>query len=415
MSEITGAQVTSVVSYETGVPPISYKKRRQMRKDPVISLVRKVFFAGVYEGDWSYEGENQEHVDFIREQLEPLRRFILATGSLGCFDYGWQPYEKVFEVSEDGSMIVLKKLKQLSQDQTEVLTDEASGAFKGLKQGMVELPVDKCLLLAFDVEGTNWTGQASIDDAEKPYDEANTLARASRRYDAKMAGAHWVVYYPDGSTKYNGTETPNSEIAEKLLKSLQASGMIAVPLGKTSFQQGTENSWRIELVTAKDASVEFTNRFDYYDKQKVRALGFPERSILEGDHGTKAEAETHGDFVITLIEYRHACILELINWHLVNQLLDLNFGPEFRNTVTVKASPLHDGKRAVLKALYDKVLSNADGFIREVDRIDTDAITDALGIPTIEQVDKEPLPLPTSKEPTPAPDPTEQPKPEDQQ
>jgi len=39
----------------------------------------------------------------------------------------------------------------------------------------------------------------------------------------------------------------------------------------------------------------FIDRQKYLDALKMRAFGLPERSILEGSHGTKAEADVHAD------------------------------------------------------------------------------------------------------------------------
>lgn len=391
MPELSKSQVIAKVGYAPDVAPLSsYAKIRQMRKDPTISLVRLMFFAGIIAADWSVETEEDQYdeaVEYIKDQLISSRRHILSTAALGCFDFGWQPFEKVFEV-KDGTFS-LKKLKSLLQDLTEIKTNEDTGAFEGFIQSDVEIPVEKSLLFNFDVEGTNWTGNSIMSNIESPYDSTMALHSAAKRFDEKMAGAHWVVYYPDGVSTFKDVETPNSEIADHILTTLRASGSIAVPIGKNIFDEvATEkNGWRIELITASGASFPFGDRFDYLDKLKVRGAGFPERSILEGTFGTKAEAEAHGDFVITMIEYRHSCLVETVNWHLVNQMLKFQFGSSFENKVYIKQAPLNDAKRFMLSQLYDKILSNPDGFVREIEVMDVEAIADSLGIPRIEEQD----------------------------
>lgn len=384
MPELTGPQISVQPSYADSVPKLSLKKLRRMRKDPVISLVRRLFFSGILSGEWSYEGEDPDMVQLIEDQFRPLRRHFLATGALGCFDFGWQPYEKVIEVNPVTYDTQIKKLKPLLQDLTEIIEDDKDGSFKGLKNGDAELPLEKCLLLNWDVEGTNWEGQSTLENAEGPYDQSTILTGAVQRFDKKMAGAHWVIKYPDGKSTFEGKETPNHEIATAVLKSLMSSGGVTIPQGKAMFGSGDfklENPWNIELVSAVGAVVDFNVRFDYLDKSKARALGFPERSILEGLHGTKAEAGVHGDFVITMIEYRHECLLEQLNWHLVNQILRLNYGEQADNLVVIKASPINDGDRALIASIYDKILTNPDGFLREIDNLDTQAMSDTLGIP----------------------------------
>lgn len=394
MPELSGPQVLFGASIErsNSTTKLTYAKLRKMRRDPVLALVRLMFFSGVYAGKWSFEGAAsdtpEEHVEFIRENFEPLRRHFLSTAALGCFDFGWQPFEKVMAVDLKTASIKLVKLKALLQDNTSIEVEEESGAFIGFKQGDIDVPRSTSLLCNFDVEGTMWEGQSTLANAEGAYDATKQIWDAARRYDQKIAGAHWVVRYPAGKTpmEINGetVEVPNEETAAKILRSLQASGMIAIPIGRDNMQalpNDAKGGWDIELVTTSGTAVDFNARFDHLDKQKCRACGFPERSLLEGQFGTKAEAETHTDFVTTMIEYRHACLLELLNWHAVNQLLVLNFGQEAENTVKIVASPLADDSKKMLSTLYDKILSNADGFLQEIDSLDLPAIAETLGIP----------------------------------
>lgn len=392
MPELTGPQVVSRVPYKKTAKLADPAKFRLMRKDPVLNLVRNMFFAGIYSGNWIIEAGDArgtpEMVDYIKRQLEPVRLTLLSKGALGCFDFGWAPFEKVIDADPIASEYKLFKLKPLIVDSTEILQDDTTGQYNGLKVGDVELDVEKTLLLNFDQEGSDLKGSSQLEFAEPTYDAKQLLADAAARYDTKVAGAHWLIKYPVGSTPFNGVDTDNAIIAKSLLKALQSSGAIAIPLGKAGFQQvdtytQAEGGWSIELITAQGVAVDFNSRFDYYDKSLCRAMGFPERSILEGQFGTKAEAEAHGDFVIALIEYRHACLLEQINWHLVNHLLLLQFGEGFDNSVVIKAAPLADAKRAMLKAVYDKILTSQDGMTNELDSIDIPAMRKALDIPSV--------------------------------
>lgn len=398
MPELTKSQVITKPGYKEGKTYLSTPvKIRRMRRDPTIKLTRLLYFAGIISADWSVEASDsfyEEAIPYIERQMFPLRRHLLSTAALGLFDFGWQPYEKIFTI-ENGEFS-LKKLKPLVQDITELVEDTDTGQFLGFKQEGKELPLEKCLLLNQDVEGTDWKGESTMSAMEMPYDAALKLNGAAERFDEKIAGAHWIIYYPDGNLTFEGEERPASEIADEILACLQSSGSVAVPMGKPQFGDLNLNEpnsqWKIELVAAPGASFPFADRFGYLDKLKVRGAGFPERSILEGEYGTKAEATAHGDFALTMIEYRHDGILEQVNWHLVNQLLRYQFGQEYQNKVFIKAAPLNDQTRAMLSNLYEKILSNPDGFIREVESIDIDAISEQLGIPKIKEDDEDDMP-----------------------
>jgi hypothetical protein len=370
-----------------------------MRKDPVASLIRILFFSGIYSSEWTFavskDGVPQDWVELIRSQLESKRRQFLSVSALGCFDFGWQAFEKVFENDPITLQTRLKKLKPLLQDNTEILDDPDTGAFYGLRQGDVELGVPDCLLCNFDVEGTMHEGSSTLANMEMQYDVSSDLHDTARRYDKKMAGAHWVVRFPIGVTEtFRGASNiPNEVVASEILKSLQASGMIALPISRDPMSQlpsDQRGGWDIELISANGASVDFSARYEYLDKCKARSLGFPERAILEGLHGTKAEAESHGDFALSMIEYRHSCLLEILNWHCVDQILRLNYGESAQGAVKVVATPLDDQTKSKMWSLYDKILSQPDGMMQELDAIDIDEVAEILGVPrkVIENVEE---------------------------
>ena len=396
--EQTGAQVYTQPSnnvLNTPVQVSTYKLYQAMRKDPTLALGRAMVKAPIVSSAWSFESRDdapEGAKDFIKDCLDPMRLHILRTAIEGHIDYGWAGYEKVFAL-DSHKKVVLKKLKPLLQTITEVLVDEDTGAYLGLRQAnvkdgdVVNLSTDESLCITIDYEGTNWYGRALLENAVDPYNKWNAIEAAAARYDKKVAGTHWVVYYPIGSTKLNGVPTDNYIIAKAILDSCESSGKMVIP---STIEQmvdeldGMKNgAWKVELVTdGSSGRNAFTEREKYLDTLKIRGLELPERSILEGQFGTKAEAETHGDFAITNLELKHQMIVEVCNWHVVNQLLRLNWGASAENTVWIASSPIANGQREYLKGIYDKLLTNPEVSAEEFDVIDRLAIRDQLNIPT---------------------------------
>ncbi len=103
--------------------------------------------------------------------------------------------------------------------------------------------------------------------------------------------------------------------------------------------------------------------------------------MLEGLYGTKAEAEAHADFAITNMEQRHLEATMGLNWHLVNDILILNFGEETQNSVWIKPAPIADAKRALLIQLYTTFLRSPDVLLQEYANLDTEAIAEQLQLP----------------------------------
>jgi hypothetical protein len=188
----------------------------------------------------------------------------------------------------------------------------------------------------------------------------------------------------------DGTEKDNADIAGGLLDRMKSSGMVTVPMralegfNQSDLDAGVEKqkAWAIELMSdPSPRQPSFVERLRYLDSLLVRAVILPERAVLEGQFGTKAEAGVHADFALTCREIEHRYVTRLINWHVVDQLLALNWGDQMRSKVRLVASPLVDDKKAWLKTLFTAALANPTGFVEVFNEIDLDALLDQTGTP----------------------------------
>lgn len=391
---VTGGRLASV---STGR---HLHKIRQMRKDPTIALARLAFAAPILMSEWSIDS-TEDAPDGSREMVEwalvRRRSRILEAAVYGCMDFGWQGFEKVFEQPEDVTWLDCK-LKPLLHDYTEVLADDETGAFLGLVNyamtgaaaGEAGLDIRKALLISWDVEGTDWYGQSTTERAELPYDAWCVVHEAADRFDRKIAGSHWVIHYPIGTSQVGTEEVDNYDVAQRILASLQAAGGCVVPsdvAAQVRDLDAERPGWKIELLANPNTVAPFTERQKYLDVLKVRAYGLPERMLLEGEHGTKAEAGEHANIAIVGMELRHQVTCDAINRHVIDQMLRINFGRQFEGSVRIMPAAIDQRQRAFLRQLYSQILASPDGSITETPAIDMQAIRDELGIPTLSDED----------------------------
>jgi len=380
MAEQTKAQIIGFASKELGNPlPASYATYRTMRKQPTVALARALSAAPIMAADWTFEGEDEEKRKFIEQMFEPLRHRILESAMFGGIDFGWQGYEKVFDVVDGRQQLV--KLKPLLQDITIILIDEKTGAFAGFKQDQFELPLENCLLISFRVEGTMWYGNSLLENARAQYNDWDENNETAKVYDQKVAGAHIVVKYPQEMiiTKPDGTDITGYEAAQQIVTDLENNGSIAVP---NTLDSETDIGWCIDILEDQGKrTTDFVSRAKYLDSCIVRALLLPERAILEGEFGTKAEAKTHAEIAVTHMELIHQSITEIINWHVVDQVLEMNFGEEAKGSVKIIPAPLVDDRRKLIESLYVKVLQNPQAAIAEYSSWDLPKLRDLFGIP----------------------------------
>jgi len=377
-----------------------HTKVRAMRLQPTIALARKMIIAPALAAAWSVETTPEAPdgaKDLIEDVFIPARLRLLETAMLGTIDFGWQPFEKVFMVNAD-KKIVISKFKPLLQDLTDILVRSDTGAFDGLRNdrgdgSYTDLSLGDSLLFSINVEGTDWYGNPDMKNLEASYDQWTDVNAAANRYDKKVAGSNWVVHYPIGYSLLNGVRTANDLIADQLLSALEASSTIKVPRYVEQFSESLDDdardAWKIELITdGGSVNAAFIDRQGYLDKLFIRGIGLPERSVLEGQFGTKAEAEAHGDFGVTNIELRHTGLVQDINWHAVNQLLRLNYGVEYENTVFLSPAPLSDPARAFLKEIFAQILATPEGIIDILDNLDLKAFSKQLNLP-LNQTDED--------------------------
>lgn len=400
-----GSSTTPGQSELVSSNPATYKDYREIRKDPTVALARSCMGMAVLAGAWSVEADDDapEGAEDLVYDLVEMREAIMEPAVYAGIDYGWWGAEKVFAV-EDG-LVRLHKLKSLLPDLTTILIDEMTGAYRGYQQthattgALIKLDTTKCLHIGYRVEGTQWYGYPLLENVRLVQKKWDTADKGAEAYDKKVAGSHWVVYYPRGTSNVDGVDTDNGQVAQDLLAALEACGSITVPRNISDLVEQLNNqaaleatSWGIELIEDSGGrQPTFVDRLKYLDALKVRAMLLPERSILEGEFGTKAEAGEHADVAIKAMQLIDRHITRHVNWHVVDQLLRINYGIEAQGTVRLKATPLVDEQVAYLREVYTKLLENPQAFLEEVGTINTEALKEKLGIPSQEAPEVPPL------------------------
>jgi hypothetical protein len=386
---------------------LTYKKIRDIRKDPTISLIRQVVVAPAFHTEWTIatkENAPSGAKELIEKVMMKHRLHLLQTSFLGCMDFGWMPYERVLE--EVNGELLYTSFKGLLQDYTDVLIYTNTGRFAGYFNqsgrifdstsisNAVELTEEESLHIVLEREADNWYGRSISEVLEGTYDKYKDVNSAASRYDSKVAGAHWIVYYPPGKTEYNNVATANQDIALDILGKLQSSGAVAVPDEIKEYLDSVDKEkrgkWHIDLLSdSSGGQSSFIDRLKYLDNLKVRAFHLPERSVVEGQFGTKAEAETHTDLGLGTIDLKHRNIVCQFNHQAVNTLLRLNYGEEAEGSVFIQVAPLVDSRLSIVKDVYRLLMQNPQSLVREMASLDRAALRLELNLPSIPDAEAE--------------------------
>ena len=388
--ERTGIQsVITPLGLTMGSIPATYATYRQIRKLATIAMARELKVAPVLASEWTIDADEdapEEWKTLIEKTFFPLRdEYMAATLYYGDVDFGYQCFEKVIE-PKDG-YLKITRFKPLLHDITEICIGH-KGGFIGVRQLGKDLGLANSVHVGFRVEGSYLYGIPLLENVRQAYNWWIDCNEGARRYDRKIAGAHIVVEYPVGtSTDRYGKEVENADLARTVLDSLEAAGGVAVPRDMAAFMQQLNlesPGWKIWILDAgSNQQGTFVVRLEYLDKQLCRSLHIPERSVLEGQHGTLAEAESHMDVVFTIQDIEHRRVTAELNRQAVDQVLFLNFGRQAVGKVRLKASPIVDEKKAFFKEIYTQLLASPAGQ-KELQSLDAGSLREQLGLPQVQ-------------------------------
>jgi hypothetical protein len=387
-------------------PPGTYATYRAMRSHPTVALARAVAFAPVLGAEWEAVKRDpsvpDELLDYVKENYLPFER-PLKGQALRALDFGWRGMEQIWEVRpwNGRAVAVPAKFKPLRPEVTAIMRD-ARGGFAGFEQEKVRLPVDRCLLYSYDdpagIEDDDYYGRARHENIREWAWWHWVLARRNlHRLGYKVSSMIPVVKGPVSGVE----ETPNGTVKGMQIAQAIAMGIVT---GRGVYMDnliaGAEDladvdslskasRWSVELLDTGSGATATAGMIDslrYDDANIMRGWLLPERTALEGQYGTKAEAGEHRDVAMETAEAVGAWIAEGFNWHTVDRGLAWTYG-EFYNGLPVRGSvfirprKLVDRKLERYRWLVEMLLTNPAVLDVLAATLDLDAIVEELGLP----------------------------------
>lgn len=398
--------------------PSTIKTYRKMRSNPTIAIARMAATAPIKAAPWSFEASDEAPkgaIELIENTLESVLRLIVRE-MLRSLDLGHYPFEIVWEAKEAREFglpmaLVPRKIKPLLPEKTEVLIDKSTGAFAGLKQGKVTLEPVESLLFTYDGEAGNFYGRPRNENIRKPWSAWDQMLDRIGKFTNKVAAVIPIIRHPGGTSKdASGADKTDHELAVDILTNLDHAKGVAWPMeilpwAEDAMKAGVDVSsilsWQITFLETKGQHAkEMTDVMRLLDSYLTRGWLVPERAVLEGQHGTKAEAGEHADIALQAAEEVLLDIALCINWYLIDKILILNYGTDAAGTVTATPAPLTDEQKAFFRAILKTVLTQPATVDLLFSMVNVDAMVERSGLPPSE-ADTPPL-LPRSEDDVPA-------------
>ncbi len=377
-----------------------YKLYREISSHPTVALVMEIVKSPIISNEWAWhvkDGTPDEWLQTVKEMLDGMRHQAINDGLRGL-EFGWAGFEKVWK-EEDGSL-VLQRLKPLIPEHTEILVDRG-GNFRGLKNGVagrdtIELFDSKAWLYTHNAEFGNLYGRSRHENIRNDYDRSLQIADRLAQYLKKIAGLVVQLHYPDGTSKdVAGADRPNDFIAQQILDAVSQGKSVRLPNLFASMadqeplkaaELAGKSQWVLSAldIGGSDHSTGLLAALEYIDKRLVRGWLRPERSAIEGQHGTMAEASAHTDTGMTDSELVDQDFASQFNRGVVDDVLAMNFGEQARGAVFAVPSPITDGTAANKMSLLKQMLSDKATSASVAGKIDVDEILKDLDIPMVQ-------------------------------
>lgn len=387
-SDVVGQMVSGGA---TQMPSASVRTYKAMRRNPTIALARLIVTAPIKSVAWSVEsddGADERHA-WVEDTLLPILP-LLVQDACRALDFGAQHWELVWAM-RDGRWLI-EKAKALEVELTEVLVDQATGAYAGLAQGKVEIRPPVSLSFVNDADPGDYLGQSRHEAARPTWARWNTLQTRLDTYAVTAAAAVPIVEYPVGQGyDASGASQDNYDLAVSVLAELGRAKGVAMPntlapyaedLMRSGMDPSKLRAWHIDfLASGGNGGDQLTGIGRYYESLMMRAWLVPERAGIEGQHGTKAEAATHTEVVADGADLFLTDLARVLNWYVVDPLLALNWGAAARGSVRLAPAAVNDAVKLMLQTIVEKVLTNPVSLDLFADVIDWDQALDRTGVP----------------------------------
>lgn len=366
----TGRLLSSLPDPSADRVSISFKKR--MRKDPAIALGMALLKSPIRNVEWWVYGDDKDSAALAEEVLK-LHYKRLCRLSLRALDFGWQPFEWVWEpqtiqVKNDRlkvdktfrDVLVPRAFHEIDPGLCEPIVDRATHEFLGIKRSGVEkmVPRHKLFVVSNDPEYGDPRGQSLLDKAYRSYYWCELALILAARYFESRAIPNLKGFGPAGKNvnPATNTEEDNVTIILAALDALRHGKQVALP---SDVDEETKvRKWDIEELSSDKRGDMFVEYTEFLDKRKLMGLLTPPQVGMQGSNTgsnaeTKEKVATWQDILEMILD---DVWVEPINSQFLPMLTKLNFGVDAKPPV-FRTSGFKRTDIALFSRVIDKVFT----------------------------------------------------------
>ena len=386
-------------------PPPGIRTWRRIVENPTVALARMVALAPVRAALGRAIVRADEGTDLDDAAADLTRKLGPLVGdwsrhAVSGVDYGYAAAEIVWATAPvrlpSGAWLLPTEIKPLLADITEPLRDEKTGRLIGLRNAGVTLTETEMIWFANDPEADNPFGRPRAERVRKIWHAWERCLDRLGQYAAKVAGVTPIVEYPEGETPdERGQARDNFDLAVATIAQLGLGIGVALPNTMARWaadlaQRGVDmkdlRSWNIRFLEPASAhGEEIVSILGGLDRFLLRGYLVPERAATEGTHGTKAEAESHGDLVLAQGDEVAQAMGRAAQRQLIDPIVRANLGDDAVGSLWLVVPAMNDEQASLVRAIVRAALTTPATMETIGGVADYEAMIGSAGVPIRER------------------------------
>lgn len=271
----------------------------------------------------SEESRDKEIADFVSHNLfEKIKFKHFIRESLGCLDFGFYYFEKLFEIVDwkvEWKQFAprVPKAHSLWEIKDKPWVDGHPAGVTQLiissdesKNGTHEIPWDKLILFSFMKEGNNFEGQSILRNAYRHYFYKSLLYKV----ESVSMERYWV-WVPYAKVKTSMSQ-PNKDKVQEFLKSIRSN--------EESFGVVTDDVTELKILTPEGAGQDIQPPIAHHDRKIYDSILAGFLNLTSGEGGSNALSKDQSSFFLRGLQGIADFFIDTMNDH-IKELVDYNF------------------------------------------------------------------------------------------
>lgn len=350
---------------------ISISVYKKMLRDPVIRLTMFIL-KGWISGLKFRIRSNDPRIEAVTKYV--LKRIWkrLIRDMLDAVAFGFMFGEKVFQREQvqltqnvdggeeetvfNGKIVSLRKIKFLDPDQNfkffKTKNDEISRIEQRQRSKVVSVDKSKIFWFALDGHFSGIFGSSRFKNSYEDWYHDRINKQMMLRHTERCGSPPLKIRHPEGTINDNGTIKGKDEVAVTMGKSYLNQGVVILP---SEVDDKGNFMWDVGFDEVENSSNKaFIEVSEQLNANKVRGVGIPSGVVF--GKSTFDAAESQSEIMLVVVEDIVDQIEETIQKELVDQLVEINFGPAYVGTTKIEIDKSALGRRKLFKDILVNTL-----------------------------------------------------------